>query len=117
MRLGRRLCGSGQRGLPVKRCLASESARLFRCSSEGAELMAGSGAVLEAIWRIDPRSEGICRPYSAIDVERLRGTVRVRYAFAHAGAERLWKLLDSQRFLQPIDTTTGEQAVERVAAG
>ena len=79
--------------------------------------MAGSGAVLEAIWRIDPRSEGICRPYSAIDVERLRGTVRVRYAFAHAGAERLWKLLDSQPFLQPVRASTGEQAVERVAAG
>lgn len=79
--------------------------------------MAGSGAVLEAIWRIDPRSEGICRPYSAIDVQRLRGTVRVEYAFARAGAERLWKLLDSERFLQPVDGKTGEQAVERVAAG
>src|ERR1700693_5701312 len=88
-----------------------------RSSNEGAELMAGSGAVLEAIWRIDPRSEGICRPYSAIDVERLRGTVRVEYAIARAGAERLWKLLDSERFLQPLDTTTGEQAVERGAAG
>jgi isocitrate lyase len=79
--------------------------------------MAGSGAVLEAIWRIDPRSEGICRPYSAGDVERLRGTRRVEYTFARAGAERLWKLLDSQPFLQVPGPLTGKEAVERVAAG
>jgi isocitrate/methylisocitrate lyase len=39
------------------------------------------------------RWQGIERPYSAADVERLRGSVVVEHTLARLGAERLWDLL------------------------
>jgi isocitrate lyase len=36
------------------------------------------------------RWEGVERPYTQADVERLRGTVRIDYTLARLGAERLW---------------------------
>ena len=48
---------------------------------------------LEVDWRTNPRWEGITRPYSAKDVEQLRGSVHVEHTLARLGAERLWNLL------------------------
>ena len=79
--------------------------------------MTASGNTLQEIWRTDPRWQGIVRPYSAGDVERLRGTLRVEYTFARAGAERLWKLLHSEDFLPALGAMTGNQAIEQVSAG
>jgi len=72
---------------------------------------------LERSWKTDPRWEDIVRPYSASDVERLRGTLRIEYTLANAGAERLWKLLHDQPFVQALGAMTGNQAVEQVSAG
>ena len=79
--------------------------------------MAANIADLEASWKTDPRWENIVRPYSAGDVERLRGTLRVEYTLAKAGAERLWKLLHTEPFVKALGAMTGNQAVEQVAAG
>ena len=38
------------------------------------------------------RFEGIKRNYTQKDVERLRGSVRIRYTLAVLGAKRLWEL-------------------------
>jgi isocitrate lyase len=39
------------------------------------------------------RWDGIERPYSAEEVERLRGSVRISHTLAERGARRLWELL------------------------
>ena len=45
----------------------------------------------EPITFSDERWEGITRPYTAADVDRLRGSVRVEHTLARLGAERLWQ--------------------------
>ena len=43
------------------------------------------------------RWQGITRPYSSQDVERLRGSVRIEHTLARMGAENLW---NSARLLE-----------------
>ena len=63
------------------------------------------------------RWEGIHRPYSAEDVERLRGTVHVEHTLARLGAERLWDLLKHEDYVPALGALTGGQAVQMVKAG
>jgi isocitrate lyase len=63
------------------------------------------------------RFDGIVRPYSTADVERLRGTVRVAYTFAEMGARRLWELLHTTDYVAALGALTGNQAVQMVRAG
>jgi isocitrate lyase len=63
------------------------------------------------------RWEGIERPYTRDDVERLRGRFHVEHTIARLGAERLWKLLHSQSFVPALGAITGAQAVQMVKAG
>jgi isocitrate lyase len=63
------------------------------------------------------RWNDIERPYSASDVERLRGTVHVEHTLARRGAERLWELLHSEPYVPTLGALTGGQAVQMVKAG
>jgi isocitrate lyase len=63
------------------------------------------------------RWDGIIRPYSQKDVERLRGSVRIEYTLARKGAERLWTLLNSKPPVMALGALTGNQAVQQVRAG
>ncbi len=63
------------------------------------------------------RWDGITRPYSQEDVERLRGSVRIEYTLAKEGAERLWALLNSKPPVTALGALTGNQAVQQVRAG
>jgi isocitrate/methylisocitrate lyase len=63
------------------------------------------------------RWEGIDRPYSAEDVERLRGTVHLEHTLARLGAERLWDLLTREDYVPALGALTGGQAVQMVKAG
>lgn len=63
------------------------------------------------------RWDGITRAYSVEDVNRLRGSVRVEYSLARAGAERLWRLLHSESYIPALGALTGNQAVQMAAAG
>ncbi|HUN63641.1 MAG TPA: isocitrate lyase [Candidatus Sulfotelmatobacter sp.] len=72
---------------------------------------------LESRWRSDARWNGIKRPYRAEDVERLRGTVRVEHTLARMGAERLWKQLHTESYVNALGAMTGNQAIQQVAAG
>ena len=47
------------------------------------------------------RWDGIERPYTPADVERLRGSVRIEHTLARLGAERLWQLLARARTTSP----------------
>ena len=63
------------------------------------------------------RWEGIERPYSADDVARLRGSVRIEYTLARMGAERLWGLMREEPYVNALGALTGNQAVQQVKAG
>jgi isocitrate lyase len=63
------------------------------------------------------RFDGIERPYTAEEVERLRGSVVVEHTLARLGAERLWKLLSSEPFVPSLGALSGNQAVQMVKAG
>src|SRR5262245_22706533 len=72
-------------------------------------------------WSVNGRSgdrwQGIERPYTAEDVESLRGSVQVEHTLARLGAERLWDLLHSDSCVPALGAMTGGQAVQMVRAG
>ncbi len=72
---------------------------------------------IDAGWKTDPRWQGVVRPYRAEDVERLRGSLRIEHTLARTGAERLWRLLETEPFVPSLGAMTGTQAVQMVAAG
>lgn len=74
-------------------------------------------AELEQRWNTDPRWKGIKRDYSAEDVIRLRGSVKVEHTLARMGAERLWNLLHTEEYVRALGALTGGQAVQMVKAG
>ena len=76
----------------------------------------GDGAYSGLDWD-SPRWDGITRTYDSGDVERLRGTVRVEYSVARAGAEKLWELLHKENYVATLGAVTGNQAVEMAKAG
>lgn len=72
---------------------------------------------LEVQWKSNARWKGITRVYTAEDVVKLRGSVRIEYSHARNGAERLWNLLHSDAYVAALGALTGNQAVQQVAAG
>ena len=73
-------------------------------------------AEIEREWD-SPRWQEITRPYSAEDVARLRGTVKIEHTLARLGAERLWELMHERPFVSALGALTGNQAVQQVKAG
>ncbi|MFT3838356.1 MAG: isocitrate lyase [Myxococcaceae bacterium] len=63
------------------------------------------------------RFDGITRPYTQAQVEKLRGTVHVEYTLARLGAMRLWELLNTRAYVNTLGALTGGQAVQMVRAG
>jgi isocitrate lyase len=74
-------------------------------------------AALQESWDMDERWKGIERPYSAEDVLRLRGSVRIEHTLARRGADKLWKLVHEEDFVNALGALTGNQAVQQVKAG
>lgn len=72
---------------------------------------------LKIDWANNPRWAGITRTYSAEDVVRLRGTVAVEHSLARHGAEKLWKSLHHEDFVNALGALTGNQAMQQVKAG
>ncbi len=68
-------------------------------------------------WDTNPRWKGITRNYTAADVVRLRGTVPVEHSIAKLGAEKLWKYLQTEDFVNALGALTGNQAMQQVKAG
>ena len=68
-------------------------------------------------WKKEPRWEGIERPYTAEQVVKLRSSVQIEYTLARLGAERLWRLMRSEPYIQALGALTGNQAVQQVLAG
>jgi isocitrate lyase len=80
-------------------------------------IMDGEDRELVPQWNGDDRWKGIERPYSAEDVVKLRGSIRIEYTLANRGARRLWRLLNEEPFTAALGALTGSQAVQQVQAG
>ncbi|MDQ3238406.1 MAG: isocitrate lyase [Actinomycetota bacterium] len=63
------------------------------------------------------RWDGVERPYTAEDVLRLRGSIKIEHTLARLGAERLWRMMHEQPFVRSLGALTGNQAVQQVKAG
>ncbi|NBS99183.1 MAG: isocitrate lyase [Betaproteobacteria bacterium] len=63
------------------------------------------------------RWTGIQRNYSAADVIRLRGSFQVEHTLAKSGAEKLWRLLHSEDFVNTLGALSGNQAMQQAKAG
>ena len=63
------------------------------------------------------RFDGIERPYSPADVQRLRGSVTIEHTLARRGALKLWELLKSEDYVHALGALSGNQAMQMVRAG
>ena len=63
------------------------------------------------------RFDGVERPYTPADVDRLRGSVQIEHTLARLGASRLWELMSARDYVHALGALTGNQAVQMVRAG
>ncbi len=76
-----------------------------------------TAAQIEKEWNSDPRWKGVVRAYGGADVARLRGSVHVEHSLARLGAEKLWRSLHEQPYVNALGALTGNQAMQQVRAG
>ena len=67
--------------------------------------------------RNQSRWEGIVRPYSQEDVEKLRGSLREDHSLAEKTAKKLWSMLKEEDYVHAMGAVTGNQAMQMVRAG
>ena len=63
------------------------------------------------------RWEGIRRPYTTGDVNRLKGSVKIEHTLARNGANKLWNKLHDQPYVSALGALTGNQAMQQAKAG
>ena len=68
-------------------------------------------------WEENPRWRNVKRPYTAADVCRLRGTLTIEHTLADRGAHKLWRLLETEPYVNTLGALTGNQAMQQVKAG
>ena len=74
-------------------------------------------ARLKKDWAENPRWKGITRGYAAEDVVRLRGSIHIEHTLAQRGAEKLWRLVNEEPFVNSLGAMSGNQAMQQVKAG
>lgn len=72
---------------------------------------------LQKEWTENSRWHGVKRNYSAENVVRLRGSIQIEHTLAKRGAEKLWKLIHDEPFVNALGALTGNQAMQQVKAG
>ena len=63
------------------------------------------------------RWEGIERPYTDDDVERLRGSLHESHTLAEYVSNKLWDMLNTEDYVHAMGAVTGNQAMQMVKAG
>src|SRR5213592_3669546 len=63
------------------------------------------------------RFDGVSRPYTPAEVEKLRGSVPIAYTLAERGANRLWQSLKAEPYVNSLGAVTGNQAMQQARAG
>jgi len=74
-------------------------------------------AQLQKDWKENPRWKGVRRGYDAIDVVKLRGSLKIEHTLAKLGAEKLWNMALERPFVNSLGALTGNQAMQQVRAG
>ena len=68
-------------------------------------------------WDTNPRWKNVKRDYTAKDVVKLSGSVRIDYSLAKQGAEKLWGYINNDDFVNALGALTGNQALQQAKAG
>ncbi len=63
------------------------------------------------------RFAGIKRNYTFEQVERLRGSVKIEYSLCKLQSNKLWKLLNSEPYVNTLGSLSGNHAVQHAKAG
>lgn len=72
---------------------------------------------IENDWANNPRWKNVLRPYTANDVVRLQGNIKVTHSIAEQTSQKLWKKLNEKDFVAGLGALTGNQAIQEVTAG
>jgi isocitrate lyase len=75
---------------------------------------------LKKDWETNPRWKNVERTYSAEDIVRLRGSLKIESTYAERGAKKLWELINGgakKGYVNSLGTLTGGQAVQQAKAG
>ncbi len=86
-------------------------------ASNGKVSNTSQGLNTNSDWKNNPRWNGITRPYTMQDVEKLRGSMQIEYTLARKGAERFWELLNSEPYVAALGAMSGNQAIQQIGAG
>ncbi len=68
-------------------------------------------------WTLNPRWQGIKRPYTAEEVVRLQGSKTYPNQFAVEQSKKLWRMLLEEDYVHTLGALTGMQALQQVKAG
>ena len=68
-------------------------------------------------WDTNPRWKNVKRDYTAEEVVRCSGSVRIQHSLAKNGAEKLWDLINKEDFVNALGALTGNQAMQQAKAG
>ena len=63
------------------------------------------------------RFAGIKRDYTPEEVERLRGSVKIEYSLCKQQSTKLWKLLNTENYVNTLGSLSGNHAVQHAKAG
>jgi isocitrate lyase len=72
---------------------------------------------IEHLWSTDVRWKGIKRPYKADVIHKLKGSLKIEYTLATAGAKKLFHALNENSYIKALGAMSGNQAVQQVQAG
>ncbi len=63
------------------------------------------------------RWENVKRPYTELEVQRLRGSLKIAHTLAETGSKQLWADLMSEDRVTALGALTGNQALQQARAG
>ena len=67
-------------------------------------------------WNRD-RFKHVTRPYTHSEVKSLSGSLKIEYTLAKTGAEKLWDILHTKKYVSALGALTGNQAMQQAKAG
>jgi isocitrate lyase len=74
-------------------------------------------ASLQNSWTTDARWKGVKRDYTAEQVVDLQGSRVLDYTVAQEASRKLWRLLNTEDYVNTLGALTGMQALQQVKAG
>jgi len=76
-----------------------------------------SAKEIQQDWDTNPRWQNVKRDYTAEEVVRCSGSVRIEHSLAKNGAEKLWNLINTEDYVNALGALTGNQAMQQAKAG